>query len=167
LLLKLKKVRRSIDSRAINAAEVRVACCVMTIWWRSRRAASLTKALLQAGARVDAVEEFGLTALQAAEARGHVQIARLLLEAAPNRQPPTGAAPLLAAAPDAAPPRAAAQAPAPEAPQRTCDACGESGARLKCRACMRARYCSKACQAAAWRAGHREQCKQQQRGAGA
>jgi hypothetical protein len=36
---------------------------------------------------------------------------------------------------------------------------------------MQARYCSKACQAAAWRAGHREQCaqqrQQQQRGVGA
>jgi hypothetical protein len=50
-----------------------------------------------------------------------------------------------------------------EAQARICDSCGEPGARLKCRACRRARYCSKDCQAAAWGAGHREQCAQQQR----
>ena len=86
---------------------------------RSRR-----RALLQAGARVDAVNDDGETALQLAMKGGHAQVARLLREAASNRQPPTAAAPRRTVAPNAAqaPPPDAARAPAPAAPQRTCDA---------------------------------------------
>lgn len=39
-----------------------------------------------------------------------------------------------------------------------CDACGEKGVTKFCAACRTVFYCSRECQKAAWRAGHREWC---------
>ena len=41
--------------------------------------------------------------------------------------------------------------------KRPCDECGVGGARLKCSTCKVARYCSRACQKAAWK-GHKQAC---------
>lgn len=40
-----------------------------------------------------------------------------------------------------------------------CAACDSLGASLRCGACHYARYCNAACQRAAWKAGHRAECK--------
>ncbi|KAI8473912.1 MAG: hypothetical protein J3K34DRAFT_497386 [Monoraphidium minutum] len=51
-------------------------------------------------------------------------------------------------------------------PPRACAACGRQaipGVRLKlCRGCRSDRYCSDACAKAAWRAGHRDECRELQ-----
>lgn len=41
-----------------------------------------------------------------------------------------------------------------------CVQCGFNGEVLKCTACRSALYCSRACQRAGWKAGHRKQCSQ-------
>ena len=42
-----------------------------------------------------------------------------------------------------------------------CDSCGASGPKFRCSSCQGVRYCSRKCQAYAWKkGGHKEQCKE-------
>jgi hypothetical protein len=49
---------------------------------------------------------------------------------------------------------------------RACDACGAReaapGAHKRCGSCGRAAYCSRACQTAHWKAGHKRDCPRDQ-----
>lgn len=56
----------------------------------------------------------------------------------------------------AATPAAAAASP------RRCGHCGEPGATKRCGGCKLAFYCSVTCQGAAWKAGHKQECKRLQ-----
>ncbi|KAG2500089.1 hypothetical protein HYH03_001675 [Edaphochlamys debaryana] len=56
---------------------------------------------------------------------------------------------------------AALQAAADEKNERRCDGCKETfGKVLVCGGCRQRRFCSRACQVADWRGGHKEACKQ-------
>lgn len=43
---------------------------------------------------------------------------------------------------------------------RRCDSCGSAGNLKKCKACKKAFYCSRDCQVADWKGGHKSLCKQ-------
>jgi hypothetical protein len=56
--------------------------------------------------------------------------------------------------------------PRPWVPLRACDGCGAReaapGGHKRCGSCGRAVYCSRGCQAAHWKAGHKRECRTQQ-----
>jgi len=53
---------------------------------------------------------------------------------------------------------APAAAAAPAVDPASCASCGEERVRNSCSLCKQVRYCGRACQAAHWKGGHREQC---------
>jgi len=56
---------------------------------------------------------------------------------------------------------------AEDASRRVCDVCGGGGGRLQaCGRCRAVRFCSRACQERAWRAGHRAECVETATGCG-